>query len=151
MLRGPRLVTTTVAIVAVGVLPLLPAAAAPPVAGADYRGHIAGAPADQAKVTFTVSDHGTSVRTVRVGPWPMSLECGSGGDHPPAQSSKPARIKKDGFTAHVVYRADDGTVVARTTVTGRFLRKGREKGVVTTVIVGANCPSHSLGYQAHAE
>ncbi len=155
MMRSPRLVRMTAAAAAVLVIPLLPAAAAAPVAGpvagADYQGRIAGAPNSESHVTFTVSDDGKSVIGTNVGPYPMTLECGSGGD-PPLQSSKPAKIRNDRFTAHVVYRAEDNSLVGRATVTGKFLRKGKEKGVVTTVVAATpNCPSHSLDYTAHAK
>lgn len=150
MIRRPRLTTAIAVIAAVLVIPLLPAAAAAPVAGADYKGRIAGAPTGENKVTFTVSARGKSVTDMRVGPWVLTLECGSGGD-PPSQTSKPAPIRNDKFTAHVVYRAPDDTVVARATVTGKFLRDGKEKGVVTAVLETGNCPSHSLPYTTHAK
>ena len=148
MLRRTRLVSLAAAAAAALVLPLVPAAAAPPVAGADYKGHVIDAPKTFNKVTFTVSKKGTSVKTMRVGPYPLN-SCGSGGD-PPTQSSKPAPIKNGRFTAHVVYSAGN-TVISRATVTGRFLRNGREKGVVTSHPVGAPDCSDTLLYRAHAQ
>jgi len=145
MIRRPRLLSATAALAAAVMIPLVPAVAAAPVADGIYKGHVAGAPDGQNKVTFTVTRHGRSVTDMRVGPWALSVECGSGGDAP-IQSSKPARIRDQKFTAHVVYRANDDSLIARTTVTGKFLTRGREKGVVTTVMESTNCPTHSLPY-----
>ncbi|ABL84027.1 MULTISPECIES: hypothetical protein [unclassified Nocardioides] len=145
MIRRPRLVSATAAVAAAVMIPLLPAVAAAPVADGVYKGRIADAPEGQDKVSFTVTRHGRSVTGMRVGPWALSAECGSGGD-PPIQSSKAAPIRDEKFTAHIVYRADDDSVIARATVTGKFLSRGREKGVVTTVMESENCPAHALAY-----
>jgi hypothetical protein len=145
MIRRRRIASATAVVAAAVMIPLLPAVATAPVADGVYKGRIADAPQGQDKVTFTVTRHGRSVTGMRVGPWALSVECGSGGD-PPIQSSKPAPIRDEKFTASVVYRADDGSVIARTTVTGTFLSRGREKGVVTTVMESGNCPAHSLAY-----
>lgn len=148
MFRGSRIVTVSASVALAVVLSVLPAAAIPPEAGATYKGHIVGAPSSQDAVTFVVSKNGNWVRKMRVGPWPLTGSCGSGGDMP-SQSAKPARIKKGKFTAHVAYRGD-GEVIARATVTGTFLRKGKEKGVVTSRRFSDSCVV-SLPYRAHVK
>jgi hypothetical protein len=148
MLRSSRIVTVSAAVATAIVLSVLPAAATPPRAGATYTGHIASAPSSQNKVTFHVSANGHWVRRMHVGPYELSGSCGQGGP-PPNQSSKPAAIKRGKFTAHVVYTAG-GDVVARATVTGTFLRRGREKGVVTAHRYSDSCVV-SLPYTAHAK
>jgi hypothetical protein len=147
MLRSSRIMTVSAAVAMAIVLSILPAAATPPRAGATYTGHIANAPSSQNKVTFHVSPNGHWVRRMHVGPYPLSLGCGQGGP-PPNQSSQPAAIKMGKFTAHVVYTGG-GKVVARATVTGTFLRRGREKGVVTTHRYSDSCVQ-SLPYTTHA-
>lgn len=149
MLRSSRIVTVGAGVAAAAVLFVVPAVATPPEAGATYKGHIAGAPSSQDAVTFVVSKNGDWVRRMRVGPWPLSGSCGSGGDMP-SQSAKPAPIKKGKFTAHVVYKTDGGDVMARAKVTGTFLRNGKEKGVVTTHRLSDSCVQ-SLPYTAHAQ
>jgi hypothetical protein len=129
--------------------PAAPAAAVPAKAGETYVGQVEDAPATQDAVTFHVSKNGTWVRKLRVGPWPLSGSCGSGGDAPPEQSAEPARIKHGKFTAHVVYRTD-GEVVSRATVTGTFLRKGKEKGVVSSHRI-SDSSDVSLPYRTHTQ
>jgi len=148
MLRSSRIMTVSAAVATAIVLSVLPAAATPPRAGATYTGHIASAPSSQDAVHFVVSKNGHWVRGMRVGPYELSGSCGQGGP-PPSQSSKPARIKRGKFTAHVVYRGG-GDVTARATVTGTFLRKGKEKGVVTAHRFSDSCVV-SLTYTAHAK
>ena len=89
------------------------------------------------------------MRKLSVGPYVLRASCGSGGE-PPAQSSKPAPIKNGKFTAKVVYRNGD-EVVARATVTGRFLRHGKEKGTVTAVSLGDAPCEQSMPYRTHVE
>lgn len=148
MLRSSRIVAASTGVAAALVLSILPATATPPRPGATYKGDIVGAPTSQDAVTFHVSDNGKWVRRMRVGPYPLSLSCGQGGD-PPIQSSRPAPIKLGKFTAHVLYKDDAGDVIARATVTGTFLRRGREKGVVSTHRLEDSC-YQSLPYTAHA-
>ena len=100
-------------------------------------------------MAFTVSKGGAWVTHLRVGPAPMTLSCGSGGE-PPPQSSSAARIRNGRFTAHVVY-SDGQDVVARSTVTGTFLRQGKEKGVVSSHIVGHPECDFSRPYTTHAQ
>ena len=149
MMRISRVAGAGVAVVAALALSTPPAAATAPVAGATYHGHVADAPSTENAVTFTVSRDGARVEHLRVGPYPMTLSCGSGGD-PPRQSAGPAVITRGKFTAHVVYRNGD-QVIARAKVTGTFLRRGKEKGVVDSHIVGhPNC-NFSLPYTTRAE
>lgn len=148
MFRGSRIATVSAGVAAALVFSVLPAAAVPPEAGATYKGQIEGAAGTQDSVTFHVSKNGNWVRRMRVGPYPLSGSCGSGGDAP-NQSAEPARIKKGKFTAHVVYRAD-GAVVARATVTGTFLREGKEKGVVSAHRLSDSCDV-SLPYRTRAQ
>jgi len=148
MFRRTRMASVSAAVVTALVLPVVPATAVPPQAGATYTGQIAEAPSTQDAVTFHVSKNGRWVRKLRVGPWPLTSSCGSGGDLPD-QSAEPARIKKGKFTAHVVYR-DDAGVMARATVTGTFLRKGKEKGDVSTHRISDSCDV-SLPYRTHVE
>lgn len=146
MRRTSHILGLSAGVVAVTVLTVVPAAATAPKAGAHYKGHVAGASAGSGVVTFTISKQGTSVTKMRVGPYPVN-SCGSGGA-PPSQSSKPAPITNGKFTAHVVY-SGAGSVIAKATVSGTFLRGGKEKGVVTTVIVGAPKCTQTIGYTAH--
>ena len=148
ILRSSRIATVSAGVAAAVVLSLLPAAATPPRPGATYKGHIASAASSQDVVTFVVSKNGHWVRKMRVGPYELSGSCGQGGP-PPNQSSKPAPIKRGKFTAHVVY-SGGGDVIARATVTGTFLRKGKEKGVVTGHRFEDSCVV-SLPYTAHAK
>ena len=154
MFRGSRIVTVSAGVAAAVVLsalpalPALPAAAIPPKAGATYKGHIASAPSSQSAVTFVVSKNGNWVRRMRVGPYPLTGSCGSGGDIP-TQTTKPARIKGGKFTAHVVYWGD-AEVIARAKVTGTFLRRGKEKGVVTSRRLSDSCVV-SLPYRTDAK
>lgn len=148
MFRGPGIVTCCAGVAAAVVLSLVPAVAVPPEAGATYQGQIATAPSSQDAVSFVVSKNGNWVRKLRVGPWPLTGSCGTGGDLPD-QSAKPARIKKGEFTAHVVY-SGDGVVIARATITGRFLRKGKEKGVVSSHRISDSCDV-SLPYRTHTQ
>ena len=53
-------------------------------------------------------------------------KCGSGGP-PPKQSSKPAKIKNGKFRVRLTYTFTTGHFTY--TVTGKFLKHGREKGV----------------------
>ena len=149
MLRASRMSAVAVAVAAVVGTSVVPTMATPPQAGATYQGQVIGAPDGQDAISFTVNGRGTSVRNLSVGPYVLRASCGSGGE-PPAQSSKPAPIKHGKFTAKVVYRAG-GDVVARATVTGTFLRHGKEKGTVTTDSVGANQCHQSMPYRTHAE
>lgn len=149
MLRSSRIATVGAGVAAALVLSVVPATAVPPRSGATYSGHVAGAPSSQDAVTFVVSDNGKWVRRMHVGPWPLSGSCGSGGDRP-HQSAQPAHIRKGTFTAHVVYRTDAGDVMARATVTGTFLRNGREKGVVSTHRISDSCDT-SLPYTTQAQ
>lgn len=148
-MRVSRVAGVGVAVVAALALPLPTAVAAVPVAGATYHGHIADAPSTESAVTFEVSRNGDRVEHLRVGPYPMTLSCGSGGD-PPNQSSGPASISRGRFTAHVVYR-NGSQVIARATVTGTFLARGKEKGVVSSRIVGHPDCNFSLPYTTRAE
>jgi hypothetical protein len=143
------MVGVAVAVAAVVGASVVPTAATPPQAGATYQGRIIGAPTGQDSVSFTVNRRGTSVRKLSVGPYVLRDSCGSGGE-PPAQSAKPARIKNGKFTAKVVYRNGD-EVVARATVTGTFLRHGKEKGTVTAVSLGADACEQSMPYRTHVE
>jgi hypothetical protein len=148
MLGRTRRVSLTAAAAAVLVLPLVPAAAAPPVAGADYQGHVSGGGTQTNRVSFTVSKNGTSVRTMRIGPFPGD-SCGSGGDRP-AQSSRPAAIRHGRFTAHIVYR-DGDRVVSRATVTGKFLKGGKAAGAAEFHPAGAPECNQTMPFKAHAE
>lgn len=136
MFIGSRVVTVCAGVTAAVVMSILPATAispavdAPPKAGATYKGYIVNAPESQRAVRFVVSNNGNWVRKMRLGAYPVTGSCGSGGDVP-TQTTKPARIKDGKFTAHVVYWAD-GDAFAKATVTGTFLRGGKEKGVVTS-------------------
>lgn len=125
MFRGPGIVTGCAGVVAAVVLSVVPAVAVPPETGATYKGQIETAPSSQDAVTFVVSKNGNWVRKLRVGPWPLTVSCGSGGDLPD-QSAKPARIKKGKLTAHVVY-SGDGVVIARATITGRSCARARRR------------------------
>lgn len=148
MLRRTRLLSPTAAAAAALMLPLVPAAAAPPVAGADYKGHVSGGGTETNKIAFTVSKKGTSVRTMRIGPFPGDA-CGSGGDQP-TQSSKPAPIKNGKFTAHIVYRVGD-TVMSKATVTGKFLREGKAKGAAEFHPAGAPECNTTMPFRAHVK
>lgn len=144
-----RIATAGAGVAAAMVLTLLPAAATPPKLGATYTGHVEGAAESQNSVSFIVSDNGKWVRRMRVGPWPLSGSCGSGGNAP-IQSSPRAAIKDGKFVAHVVYKDDTGEVGARAKVTGTFLRQGKEKGVVTTHRISDSCDV-SAPYRTHAQ
>jgi hypothetical protein len=148
MLRSSRITTVSAAVATAIVLSVLPAAATPPRAGATYTGRIADAPSSQSAVTFHVSPNGHWVRRMHVGTYPLTGSCGQGGPAPD-QSSQPAAIKMGKFTAHVVYTGG-GQVIARATVTGTFLRRGREKGVVTTHRYSDSCVV-SLPYTTHVK
>lgn len=150
MIRSSRMVTVAAGVAAAVVLPVLPAAATPPRPGVTYKGHVVGAPDSERAVSFVVSKNGHWVRKMRVGPYELSGSCGQGGP-PPHLSSKPAHINKKGkFTAHVAYRGENGKVGAKATVKGKFLRKGKAKGVVTTLRFGDSCLV-SLPFKAHAK
>jgi hypothetical protein len=110
---------------------------------------VAGVSTSANVVTFKVSKGGTSVRHMRVGPNPLN-SCGSGGGPPPHQSSKPVPIKHGKFTAHVHY-SGGGHVFATAKVTGKFLRHGKEKGVVTTKLPSAPNCGESRKYTTHAK
>ena len=148
MLRSSRVIGVAAAMVGAGVLSIAPAAATAPRAGATYKGPIATAASSEGTVSFTVSKDGKTVTHLRVGPYPLNT-CGSGGA-PPHQSSKPAAIHDGKFTGHVAY-SGGGNVFAKATVTGKFLRKGKEKGVVTTVILGNSQCGQSLPYATHVK
>ena len=150
MRRSARVLGVVAVVVAALALSFVPATAVAPVAGATYKGQVAHAPDSENAVAFKVSKHAGWVTDLTVGPYPMSLSCGSGGDAPD-QSSAAARIRSGKFTAHVVYSSSGGDVVARATVTGTFLRKGAEKGVVTTQIVGFPDCHFSRPYTAQAQ
>ena len=111
------------AVLAVGAIAAT-AFAANPVKGAKYSGHMTAGPTT--RVTFKVSASGRKVVGMRVKP-AFPNKCGGGGP-PPPETSKPARIKDGRFTARVEEHLISG--VARATVTGTFLRGGREKGVI---------------------
>lgn len=55
-------------------------------------------------------------------------KCGSGGP-PPKQSSKPAKIKNGKFKVRLTYTFSNPTSHHTYTVTGKFLKHGREKRV----------------------
>jgi hypothetical protein len=151
MNTGSRIVAGCAAVAAiVGLsLPAVPAVATPPVAGAHYKGMVVGGDPEMDTITFTVSADGDHVTKTRAGQWPITT-CGTGGP-PPAQSSKPARIKDGKFTAHVVFRVD-GEPQARATVKGTFLRHGKERGTVKTVLVGGNCNAvTTVSYKTEAQ
>lgn len=148
MFTGSRVGTVCAGVAAAVVMSVLPAAAVPPEAGATYTGHIVNAPESQRAVRFVVSNDGNWVRKMHLGAYPLTGSCGSGGDVP-TQSTKPARIKDGKFTAHVVYWAD-GEALAKATVTGTFLRGGKEKGVVTSHRFSDSCVV-SLPYRTVAQ
>ena len=110
------------AVLAVGAVAAI-AFAANPVKGAKYSGHMTAGPTT---VTFKVSASGKKVIGMRVKPF-IPNRCGQGG-RPPPQTSKPAKIKAGRFTATVKAQIPKG--VWRATVTGRFLKGGKEKGVI---------------------
>ena len=111
------------AVLAVGAVAAI-AFAANPVKGAKYSGHPTGD--RNTTVTFRVSASGRKVIGMRVKPV-IPNSCGQGGQ-PPPQTSKPAKIKAGRFTATVKAQIPKG--VWRATVTGRFLKGGKEKGVI---------------------
>ncbi|GAA1155544.1 hypothetical protein [Nocardioides aquiterrae] len=150
MYRRSRVAGVSVAAVAALVCSVLPAAASAPApeAGAAYQGHISGTSPSQDSVTFKVSEDGNRVVDLEIGPYPTD-GCGSGGDVPD-QSSEPARIRHGRFTAHVVFSGEPG-IVARSTVTGTFLRHGKEKGKVTTHPTGSPECDITLPYTTHAQ
>ena len=148
MSRGSRVLTVVAIVVTALALSFVPAASVAPVAGATYEGQVTGAPQSENAVSFTVSENGRWVTHLRVGEYPMTLGCGSGGD-PPEQSSHAVRIRHGAVTAQVVYKAGED-VVNRTTVTGTFLRRGKEKGVVASHIVGTPASAWPRPYTTHA-
>ncbi|WP_395693087.1 hypothetical protein [Nocardioides sp.] len=153
MVRTSRAAGAGLAVLALSTLSLVPAAAvapAGPVAGAVYHGRVAGAPTTEGAVSFRVTKSGARVAAVRVGPYPLTLSCGSGGD-PPHQTSQPVPIRHGAFTARIAYSGDDGVVGARATVTGVFLRNGRAKGTVSSHVVGRTDCDFSLPYTARVD
>ena len=120
--RTGRIVGVAVlAVLAVGAVAAI-AFAAEPVKGARYSGLVKGT-----TVTFKVSASGEKVIDMRLRPY-IPNRCGSGGG-PPPETSIPARIKDAKFTAKVTTQIPGGAW--RATVTGTFLRGGKEKGVIT--------------------
>jgi hypothetical protein len=103
------------------------ALAAKPVKSGHYSGFVTGVTDET--VTFTVSKDGKSIQRMRIVPYVFS--CGVGGP-PPPESSKPASISSKGkFTAKVTQGALSATV------TGTFLKNGRETGTITATVTGS--------------
>jgi len=148
MRRSSRIVGVAAAVAAAAVMSIQPAAATPPRAGAIYKGHVANRGTSPPVVKFKVSKSGAWVKNMYVGPYPLNT-CGSGGS-PPSQSSDPARIKNGKFTAHIAYRGG-GKVIAKATVSGTFLRHGKEKGVVIGTLVGMPQCRGSFDYTTRAQ
>jgi hypothetical protein len=135
--------TATVALVALAAV----AFAASPVSGAKYSGHLKLSSADT--VTFKVSASGKKVIGVKVMP-AIPNRCGSSGGTLPLQVSKPAKIKNGKFSALVEEKLSNGAVSGTATVTGKFLRGGKETGVVENPLPGAEECAGNFPYTAKA-
>jgi hypothetical protein len=135
--------TATVALVVLAAVAL----AASPVSGAKYSGHLKLSSADT--VTFKVSASGKKVIGVKVMP-EIPNRCGSGGGTLPSQVSKPAKIENGKFSAVVEEKLSNGAVSGTATVTGKFLRGGKEMGVVENPLPGAKECAGNFPYTAKA-
>jgi hypothetical protein len=122
------------------------ALAASPVKGATYSGSLKDSATEI--VSFKVSASGKMVTNVKVTPF-VPNHCGSGGT-PPAESSKPARIKNGKFKATLNEETSNGAVSGTATVTGKFLAKGKVKGTVENPLPGAKECAGNFPYTASA-
>jgi hypothetical protein len=139
LLTGSMVALVVLAVAAVGAL-------AGPVKGARYRGHLTQTTSET--VIFKVNRAGTLVTGVKVKPF-IPNKCGAGGE-PPPEFSKPAKIRKNKFSAVVKEKLSNGLVSGMATVTGKFLSRGRVKGVVRVPIPEAPQCSGNFAYSAKA-
>lgn len=103
------------------------ALAAKPAAGKTYHGHVTGQSTEQ--VSFKVSGTGKWVRKLTV---PAPLACQGGGIQSPSPQS--AKIKHGAFKKTFLLTFGGGSPGSggTETVTGRFVKGGKEKGTIST-------------------
>jgi hypothetical protein len=142
---GGLIASTALALAAILALAGIAFAAAP-VKGSKYSGPVN--VTATLTVSFKVSGSGKRVSSLKVSP-SLPNSCGYGGP-PPAETSKPAKIKDGKFTAKITEKATNGTVITTAKVTGKFLAKGKEKGTINTNLPNAKSCNGTFAYSTKA-
>jgi hypothetical protein len=120
--------------------------AAAPVKGARYSGHVK--VTANLTVTFKVARSGKKVTSLDVRP-SLPNSCGYGGPEP-THRSRAAKIKHGKFKAKITEKAANGTVIGTATVTGKFLRRGKERGTIKSVLPNATSCNGTFSYSTKA-
>jgi hypothetical protein len=123
------------------------AVAAGPVKGAKYSGRV-NVPASLT-VSFKVARSGKRITALKVSP-SLPNSCGHGGPLP-TQTSKSARIEHGKFAARITEKASNGTVIETANVTGKFLAKSKERGIIEASLPNAKSCNGSFSYSTRVK
>jgi hypothetical protein len=132
-----------VAVAAVSALVAGAAFAAKPAKGKTYSGRVTGSPTET--VSFTVSKNGKRVTKLNV---PIAIRCAGGfGGIVPKPPKKIKITKKGTFKRAVKVQGVTGKSFGKETVTGKFLKGGKESGTITGKLTGLkSCQNTKLTY-----